>query len=199
MRKFYVISVLLLLIVSYSFAVTDLEMFNEAQEDWNNRKYEDCLEVCQHFLTSFPDSELLDDILFIRGKCFYYLWDKENALDKTEHTYKIEDAVNSFQQILDQFEDSVLCPEALMWIGNCYYFTEEYETAIETYRKLIQDYPAHSEAKNARYRIAKSYEKEKQYSIAIENYEKVIQDYPDTPIAKQAEHDIKRINKLLSE
>ena len=197
MKKLMISFVLFTLFFMVSFAVSDSVLFGEAKVLWDKNKYEDCLNVCGEFLESFAVSEFTDDILFLRGKCYYYLWDMENALKKEEHEFNLSDAVFSFSRLIDDFPDSDLCPDSLMWIGNCYYFNGEFDNSINSYKRLTEDYPENPECKNAYYRIGKCYEGKNDLESALSSYKKVTELFPGTSAAKQAEFDIKRIEKLL--
>ena len=93
-----------------------------------------------------------------------------------------------FAEILEEFSQDVnTCASALFAIGKIYEGENNWNKALESYKKIVSDYPETYAAYQvplyiAQYYKAKNMNKESEaaYKEAIEGYEKVIKEHPDT-------------------
>ncbi|MGQ9631300.1 MAG: outer membrane protein assembly factor BamD [bacterium] len=121
----------------------------------------------------------------------------ENNSNKVANLYKSAErqinrgsyttALDRFNRIAEDFRNTPYAPKALYYIGNIYNHylggkDGSYEDAIDTYHKLVVEYPESDESYWALERVAEIYMYVfKDYSQAILEYRRMIEEYPNNP------------------
>ncbi len=89
-------------------------------------------------------------------------------------------------------------PEKILEKGDEFIANSEIERALESYKKIIDEFPEDSLAQTAQYNIAWiELDDKNNYSEGIELLTKIAEEYSDTPIGKSASEDIKTFPKWL--
>ena len=89
-------------------------------------------------------------------------------------------------------------PEKILEKGNKYIASSEIEKAIESYKKIIDEFPEDSLAQTALYNIAWiELDDKNDYSEGFEMLSQIMDKYPDTQIGKSAGEDIQKFPKWL--
>lgn len=89
-------------------------------------------------------------------------------------------------------------PDELLEEGDKYVANSEFVNAIESYKKIIDDFPEDSLAQMAQYNIAWiELDENNDYSEGFEVLNVIAEKYPDTQIGKSASEDIQKFPKWL--
>ena len=89
-------------------------------------------------------------------------------------------------------------PEKILEKGDKYIANSEIEKAIESYKKIIDEFPEDSLAQTALYNIAWiELDDKNDYSEGFEMLSQIMDKYPDTQIGKSASEDIQKFPKWL--
>ncbi|MCS6819828.1 MAG: tetratricopeptide repeat protein, partial [Chitinophagales bacterium] len=94
------------------------------------------IRTLEAFLSRYPTSRLRDQAYFEIG---------ETHLEEANY----DDARNAFDQILNRFPGSMLTPKSHLKIALILYNKNKKAEAFEWYQKVLQNYPASNEAKEA--------------------------------------------------
>ena len=86
------------------------------------------VELVDRFISSNPDYEFSDQVLFKKGEIYYSL----GEYDKSQNGYK---------QFIATFPNSKLIPNAYFWIGKCKQITGNENEALENFNLVYKDYP----------------------------------------------------------
>jgi TolA-binding protein len=93
------------------------------------------------FISAYPQSPRVPDLLYQRGRILYSKADYEGAL-------KVFAAFSSAAPTSDLF------PSALYWSGECLYALGRLEEAERAFTAVVQDYPSSVKSEAATYRIS---------------------------------------------
>ena len=99
-------------------------------------KNDDKIVDLTEFLSRHRGSTLRDD-------AYYELGDAYTRANKTD------DAIEAYENLMKYYKRSSYVPKALLKQGLIYYNTEQDNKALDTYRKVVKDYPNTDEAKQA--------------------------------------------------
>lgn len=136
------------------FSKEDLYVFNDAVNDYQNRKFDDALEKIKK-LKEVNGENL--ELLNLEGKIFFY-------------TRNFELAHKSFSHIVKSNPDS---PSQLIWLGKVQAAENpNSDLALSTFQKVIQIDPENSQAY---YYLARLLEKKENYKDAIVAYNRSLQ------------------------
>ncbi|MFT6929475.1 MAG: TolA-binding protein [Sediminicola sp.] len=91
------------------------------------------IEELNSFTTKYPNSTLMDDVLFELGNSYV----KEN---------KIELGLRSYDKLINQYKGSSLVPQALMRQGLVHYNTSQNDQALGKFKTVVRDFPKTQEA-----------------------------------------------------
>jgi len=112
-------------------------------------------------LLEFPNSNYLEESLFIKGECLVKLGNLGHALE----TYDL---------ILRQDGDNLWQLFALTQVGNIYLFRNEGGKAENTFKKIINSFPAHPLRSNAAFQLGNLYFRKNSIAEAIHYYSTVL-------------------------
>lgn len=91
------------------------------------------IEELNSFTTRYPNSTLMDDVLFELGNSYV----KEN---------KIELGLRSYDKLINQYKGSSLVPQALMRQGLVHYNASQNDQALGKFKTVVRDFPKTQEA-----------------------------------------------------
>lgn len=132
-----------------------------------NGKYITAANEFQDIADKYPDSELAEPSQFNAGHAYYLAREYKkafNALDKLlvkfpgtrrrgevlEKAYRIASAqmeksprkaISMFEKIIERNPLGPIAVDALVKIAECHYRLKEYDEAVETYEKILENYP----------------------------------------------------------
>ena len=103
-------------------------------EDFNS-----AISDCNEFATRYPDSPLLPNVNYQKGKALHYKGDNDQAV-----------------MVLSDFchdnPKSPVYPSALYWIADCFYEDYNFPMAEGLFQRIIDVYPDDKKAVDAKYR-----------------------------------------------
>jgi len=103
---------------------------------------------------------------------------------------RFAEAIPHFQQFVDVFgkEPSMQleAEKAYYGLGCSYYNTGMYMECIDTFKKMIEQFPKARNLDEAYFRIAAAYQYESNYEEAIKAYQLLTGSWPDSPFAEDA-------------
>ena len=140
--------------------------------------YDSCTVIFKDFFTRFPTSLYENDAIRLRLIVADYNEDKE-TLKKLSAT-ELSELAGDYRSAL-----SVLCEiknpdeQILFMKAELFYSLGDLPEALDTYRKIIQDYPEGFYAPLACERMGDIYLKTGELPLARASYEKLLTDYPD--------------------
>ena len=103
-------------------------------------RYQDFFLAARRFVTTWPTSQLADDIWY---------WIAEARYVNRE----FEDALDDFKTVVVSYPDSERVPDALLKMGYIQYDIGAYERAAETFRDILARFPGHNVAVPAKARL----------------------------------------------
>lgn len=80
-------------------------LYGRIKQAMEIKDYEKGIELINQFLNELPGSTLIEDLIFMRGDFYYYLW-------KIGDDEVAENIVPSYQKAIDRFPDSGMAPPA---------------------------------------------------------------------------------------
>ncbi|MDI6735844.1 MAG: tetratricopeptide repeat protein [bacterium] len=188
---------------------TPLALYESGNKFFVKKDYLSAADVYNHFLKNYPIHPLSQDVCYQLGLaygqlqqyekargCFLQLQkqyspkDLSNLLHRIRYgigwSYYLEgrykDAVEEFRNFLSMpsNKDQTLIPEVLYKTGNCLFNLKEYQQAIDTYLKLIIDYPKSRLIDACLYQLAQSYYKQGKFGVSQQYFLKLIKGYPES-------------------
>ena len=145
-------------------ALADESRFNRAMCLYGKGTWTAALEAFDALREDFIGSELLHSIVYYTGMIFT----ERQAYDEA----RVE-----FQNVVDSGHEE-LAPLAQFGIGQTYFAEAKYDEAIESYQRVIDQYPDAKMSQDAHFNIGWAYEKLKKYDEAIIQLESAIEKYP---------------------
>ncbi|MFH1561987.1 MAG: tetratricopeptide repeat protein [Nitrospirota bacterium] len=169
--------------------------------------YQSAIDVYNHFLKNYPEHSLFEEVCYQLGlaycriqqyekarSCFFQLqkqYPQSNLLPKIQYgigwSYYLEgrykDAVEEFRNFLSMPSnetDQALIPEVLYKTGNCLFNLKEYQQAIDTYQKIIINYPESRLIDTCLYQLAQSYYKQEKFVVTQQYFLKLIKEHPES-------------------
>lgn len=122
--------------------VNDRDAYQTAFNLLKDSKYTEAAEAFTHFLSSYPQSGLLDNAQYWLGEAHYVLKDYSQAQ-------------RDFQTVLSDYPNSAKLPDALLKLGYTYYELKNYKDARATLKRVVDQYADTSSGKLAQQRLAK--------------------------------------------
>jgi len=119
----------------------------------------------QLLLEEYPDSGLVDDALFVIGKCHLRIGE-------------FTDALRSLDNLLANFPQSEFVEEAMYLKGRAHLGLGEEQTGLDWFARLREAFPEGRFAAEALFRLADAYVEEGRTSQAIEVYRQFLETYP---------------------
>jgi tetratricopeptide (TPR) repeat protein len=114
--------------------------------------------------------------------------DDLKAEKKGEAEGRYKEALAKLEEFRKKFEKSPDAVKALMEIGRIWQdgIEEPPIHALETFEKVLKDYPHSTYEPEAIYRLAEQYEKIKEFTKAMDLYQRLLQEYPKCEFAADA-------------
>lgn len=106
---------------------------------------------------------------------------------------KYTQAIKAFNTFLENYTENDYSDNAQYWVAEAYYAQSNYEKSIETYQKLIRNYPKSQKLSQSLLKIGYSYEELDQPNKAKLWYLDVRQRFPGSTVSRLAEERLKRI------
>lgn len=155
-------------------------------------KYQRCIQKCRLLLEEYPNSDYIDDALFLIGKSHYRLreWSEaivefDNVLANFPNTPFLEETMylkslahisrgeekvglEWFGRLRESFPEGRFGTEALYRLGDAYAEDERYDDAIRYYRQFLEEHPDHEEAPEVKRALAQTYYDSERYEEAQE-------------------------------
>lgn len=108
---------------------THLEMFSRSDLLYFRNQFEESKKVLDSISYAFPTSDLEDDILYRKANIAY-------------RTGKFTEAADYYNKVVTMFPDELLADDALFKLASIYqYNLADVTKAMETYEKLMTNYP----------------------------------------------------------
>ncbi len=120
------------------------EMFGE--------DYASVISDCTEFAGSYPDSPLLSNVTYQKGKALHYKGDNDQA-------------VMVLSDFCHENPASPVYPSALYWIAECFYEDYNFQTAEGLFQRIIDVYPDDKKAVDAKYKIDAIAQREREQKL----------------------------------
>ncbi len=160
---------------------------------------------CNKFSSLYPDSPLLSNITYQKGKALHYIGENDQA-------------VIVLSDFCHENPQSKIYPSALYWIAECFYEDYNFKTAEGLFQRIIDVYPDDKKAVDAKYKIDAIAQREREqklldilkmnnekYLDQKENYERQLRGLESADIATlkkelaEAKTRIQELEKQLAE
>jgi tol-pal system protein YbgF len=102
-------------------------------------------------------------------------------------------AADGFSEYLRRWSDTELADNALYWIGECYDAQEKPQEALDTFTKVLDDYPTSDKAAAAQLKKGLIYLKMGDQGQGVVNLQYVVYEYPGTREADLAREQLKSL------
>ncbi|HID94800.1 MAG TPA: tetratricopeptide repeat protein [Candidatus Latescibacteria bacterium] len=119
---------------------TALKAFAKAELFRRQRRYNDALAQLEGLMKDFPNSELVDDALFLMAEV-------------EEEMGNYQDALNNYRRLISNHSSSPLRPESQKRIGEAYEKSGDLHNAIQEYRAFLLHFPESILAGEVRRRV----------------------------------------------
>jgi TolA-binding protein len=145
-----------------------LRIYVLAERFYEDKKYEDSLEMFRKLITGYGQTKLAIEAQFSIAEIYMY---------KTNRT---ERAIEEYEKIVDIYRQSPFAGKAMYKVGECYKKMKKDTEAIAAYEKFIANYPQAEFLDYAYYYVALCSEQLKDTRKALDTYQKIIKDFPDS-------------------
>jgi tol-pal system protein YbgF len=122
--------------------VNDRDAYQTAFNLLKDSKYTEAADAFTKFLSSYPQSGLLDNAQYWLGEAHYVLKDYPQAQ-------------RDFQAVQNNYPNSAKLPDALLKLGYTYYELKNYKDARATLKQVADQYAETTSGKLAQQRLAK--------------------------------------------
>jgi TolA-binding protein len=198
--------VALLLAVGVVFGVVFYLQERKAERESARQVFEEALSVYQR-ARGGSDPALAEDAFAAFERVRREHSGSENALLAAFFQARIRRSQERFQEahdtygriLLEEDRDGFLAPSALVGMAECQEELLEYPNAIETYQRLLAEYPEDRMAPGALLGIARSLELQNNPRQALERYREVLARYPGSGSARKARERILWLEAVLQE
>jgi tol-pal system protein YbgF len=127
---------------SASSATGDRDAYQAAFNLLKDGKYADAVNAFTQFMSTYPQSGLLDNAQYWLGEAHYVGKDYPQSQ-------------RDFQTVLDKYPNSAKTPDALLKLGYCQYELKDFKGARASLSRVVTQYPDSNAAKLAQQRLAK--------------------------------------------
>ncbi len=127
-------------ISSATVSLDEQDAYDNALGLLKQSRYHDFISAAEQFVTTWPTSQLVDDVWYWIAEARYVNREFENAL-------------NDFRTVVVHYPDSQRVPEALLKMGSIQYDIGAYSEAAEIFRDILVRFPAHNAAISAQTRL----------------------------------------------
>jgi tol-pal system protein YbgF len=107
-----------------------------------DQKYPEAINAFKQFITTFPNSQVIDNAQYWLGEAHYV-------------TKQYPDALRDFRTVLEKYPDSRKVPDALLKIGFCNYELRNWAEARSALNQVVQRFGDTTAARHASQRLAK--------------------------------------------
>ncbi len=122
--------------MSYNLSAPDYSCFQKGFSYGLVDRHEKKIETLTQLISTYPNSNYVDDALFEIGRSYVTLG-------------RSEQAISSFKTLIADYPKSSYVSKALLQLGLVYYNTDKGKEALAYYKKVVSDYPGSSDARNA--------------------------------------------------
>ncbi len=133
---------------------------------WMGRD-DDAISLCHAFAETYPESDLLPDVVYWLGKSNF-----------NREAYKEAEA--HFVQFQSKFDEHQLADDSLLWAGRAAARQNEYVRAIEILARMFKQYPDSDKMAEGRFAQANAFVELANYSAAILIYDEIINKYSES-------------------
>jgi tol-pal system protein YbgF len=119
---------------------SDRDNYQAAFELLKEQRYEEAAAAFKQFLTSYPDSELLDNAQYWLAESYYV-------------TDEFEEALTNFAVVIDDYPRSRKVPDALLKVGYASYELGRWEDARTALSRVQREHPDTTAARLAEQRL----------------------------------------------
>ena len=154
------------------------QMYDQAIQQWGEKKYEESIQNLIALTKAYPDDELVDDSIFWIAN-IYKLYLKNPT-----------QAIRYYRSLTKSFEDSEYYFPSMMGLAEAYSQQEKEgkQKAILIYQKLQEQELQPAEFEKIQYQLAEIYMDFSQYEQARVELKKLITQKPDSSYAAKAYH-----------
>ena len=121
--------------------LSDKEVYDRAQQDYAQGRYDEALASFRLFLVQYPDSPLIPNAHFWMGECYVRARDYERGLEQYEHVVK-------------KYPKSAKAAPALYRKAMAFLELNNKQAAKSALRQLIADYPKSEDSQRAKAKLA---------------------------------------------
>lgn len=114
--------------------------------------YASVISDCADFAAMYPDSPLLPNVNYQKGKAFHYKGDNDQA-------------VMVLSDFCHENPKSPVYPSALYWIAECFYEDYNFKMAEGLFQRIIDVYPDDKKAVDAKYKIDAIAQREREQKL----------------------------------
>ena len=143
-------------------------------------QYRRAIRKSEMLLDEYPDSDLVDDALFLMGKSHLRLneW---------------SDALRNLDNLLANFPNSEFVQEAMYLKSLAHLGRGEEQVGLDWFARLRESFPGGRFAAEALYRLGDAYAEDRRYDQAIDYYRRFLEQHPDRPEVSSARLSLARI------
>ncbi|MCR5762811.1 MAG: tetratricopeptide repeat protein [Treponema sp.] len=116
--------------------------------------YESAVIDCDTFLSSYPNSSLVRNIQYQKGRALHY-------------TGQNDQSVLVLSDFCHQNPNSRMYPSALYWIAECFYEDYNFDTARGLYEQIVSDYPNDKKAVDAKFKLDAIAQREREQKLLM--------------------------------
>ncbi len=95
---------------------------------------------CDYFISSYPESELLEAVEYQKGRALHCSGQNDSA-------------VMTLGSFCNEYPESNMYPSALFWIAECFYDDYDFETARALYERIVSEWPSSAKAEDAEFKL----------------------------------------------
>ncbi|MBI5184267.1 MAG: tetratricopeptide repeat protein [Nitrospinae bacterium] len=156
------------------FSNPEKEILRSAENEWNQRRYNNSVEKYRQLVEQYPNGKYVDDALFRLGEI--YRLNLEQEKEALVYFYRLVKKESPKYKISAQEN-----------IANIYqHDLRDYDQAIIEYSKLIHMDPSRKNAAKNQYELSLCYFKKGDYVQAVTEFEILLKDYPDSEFVEHA-------------
>lgn len=126
--------------VSKAEYATDANWYMIIMSELYSGNYSAAINDCDYFMENFPDSVLLPNVEYQRGRAYHSAGLNDNSVM----------ALSSF---CNEHPDSEMYSSALFWIAECFYEDYDFDTARALYERIVNEFPASPKFSDAEFKL----------------------------------------------
>lgn len=158
-------------------------LYGRIREVLEAKDYEKGAGLVDEFIGNFPDSPLIEDLLFLAGDCRFALMEKGNKPLYTK-------VISTYQDAISRFMKSPRVPGALIRMGRAHEIAGNSHEAIGTLTIAIKQHGTGDHLPVALVARGRIYLQLNQPQRAVEDFKFVIQGFPGSPLVEEAHYGI---------